>query len=424
MNANAGSTQDAKPAPMGAQDSISATIDAPPFKAAVEALWKHAPDVRRRWSGVPILNCFTIKVADGEMRLSHHAIDMDVTAHLTAAGAGHVVVPATSLLAFVSAADGAEVALRKEVGEARLVLSCGSAKASVVPMAVGDLPMCFDKLAEPARSFELAEGVFRWLTALPSLCWSTDDSRYYLNGLLFEVGEKEVHVVATNGHMLGCRKAGVGHALTAWEAKPIVPREVAGTARGAIAGKECRVEFFSHSGERPKFEYNEVTRKRDEVGKETFEDPRFVRFTSAGWTVTAKLIDGTYPDWRRVVPESRTGTILELNAGAMKRASTLAGKAGKSYWSGTHAARISRHESGAAIAIKNPDIGDFSITAPGTSSDEFEDIGINIHCLAKLASAFATPAVTLAFADRAAPIRIEPPDNLTGEFAILMPMRV
>lgn len=422
MNANAGSTKDAEPAPGWATDSISAIIDAAPFKAAIAALWKNAPDVRRMFRSVPILGCFTIKVADGEMRLSHHAIDMDVTAHLRAAGSGHVVIPATALRAFVAACDGDEVKLHKEVGGARVVLSCGSARASVIPMAVADLPMCFENLPEPARTFELAEGVFKWLTALPAACWSTEETRYYLNGICFEIGDKEVRAVATNGHMLGFRKAGVSHALAAWDCKSIIPREALGSVFGVIGGKEIRVELFSMKGERHKTEQT-VMGKVPVGEKIPFEDPYRVRFTSPGWTISAKLVDGTYPDWRRVVPQPQAHTLLELNANAMKRASAVAGKT-KGAGIDTRAVRISRHEHGATFTVKNPELGDFVISAPGTSTAGFHDFGVNVHYLATLASALAKPAVRLEVIDPGSPIRIEPADNLTGEFAILMPMRV
>lgn len=422
MNAPAGNTEKAKPAPAGAADSISAVVDARPFKAALDTLWKSAPDVRRMFRSVPILGCFTIKVADGEMRLSHHSIDMDVTAHLRAAGSGHVVVPATALRAFVAACDGDEVKMHKEVGGTRVTLSCGSARASVIPMAVADLPMCFENLPEPARSFELAEGVFRWLTALPAACWSTEESRYYLNGICIEIGEKEVRAVATNGHSLGFRKVGVGHPLAAWDCKSIIPREALGSVFGAIGGKEIRVELFSMKGERHKTEQT-VMGKVPVGEKIPFEDPYRVRFTSPGWTISAKLIDGTFPDWRRVVPNASGESILELATGAMKRASALAGKA-STRGMDCRSVRISHREDGAAFTVKSFDVGDFTITAPGTSTAPFTDFGVNVHYLATLAAAFGKPAVKLALIDPGSPIRIEPADNLTGEFAILMPMRL
>jgi DNA polymerase-3 subunit beta len=101
---------------------------------------------------------------------------------------------------------------------------------------------------------------------------SDEPTRYYLNGVCFsEDANGQACIVATNGHLLAC--------------KPIsfLPD---GAANSILHGKA--VDYLIRQGSNP-----------DAVqfaGKKC-------RFTLPGATVTAKLIDGTYPNWTRVVPQ-------------------------------------------------------------------------------------------------------------------------
>lgn len=260
---------------MNAQFSIAATD----LIAAMAWLDKAAPMPKRRT--IPVLNCCIIRAgSDGRAMIEGYDCDnrprVDVAADVITAGS--VVVDRAQLLALAkrakdSKADCVEIGA-PDLGKVRL--GFGGACYDFATRPVADWPVETDREFRQAASAplltidypaaDLAEDL-----ALLSPAVSTEETRYYLNGICFDVVDGALTLAATDGHKLAVIRRGVN--VAAGDMAPIVPRvPIAAMAYLAKAGGSIRIEIGHNGG----------------------------RVISGAYSVAFKLIDGSFPDWRRV----------------------------------------------------------------------------------------------------------------------------
>lgn len=407
----------------GAPGTISGTVDARAFTDRLKLIKKHAGV----HSTIPILNCATIEF-DGlgaRMKLSYYGIDMELQATLPAEGSGAVVVPMVSLLAFVSAADGQTIAIDKKEDDSFVTFTCGRYAAKLIPLPVPDLP----RLTLPdvfTRGFGLGEGVLAHLFALSAPFSSKEETRYYLNGVAFECHENSVRVVATNGHSLGTRATATPAPLEAWNYTAIVPNNVVDALSGIFGKKQCTVRFNA--------EFIEGKMKtRMNGGKvEDYKEPdgwglQRAQFSCDGWTITTKLIDGNFPDWRRVVPKTTavfagaTLAVATIKAEDIARASKMARPL-----KNTRGIRVEPTESSGVRFSMDASVdsakisGEFEAEVEGT----FQPFGVNVHYFSTTAKAIGTEKVKMYITGSGEPFMLTGVDAPEDDFAVLMPMRV
>ncbi len=392
-----------------APGSISGTVDAREFAARLKLIAKHA----EMWISAPILACVTIEFEPDTrfMRLSHFGVDMNITATLTAEGHGAVVVPFKTLLSFVSSADGETLSIEKRQDQHEVTFTCGRWSAALVPLAIEDVPRL--EFPSPVRSFAMGEGVLRHLLALTLPFVSTEETRYYLNGVCFELDADKVRTIATDGHRLGTREAATPGPLEAWEFRPIVPRLAAAALFNIIGSKQSYAHFFA--------EHREAT-SNPLAG--FAQQPagwylQRAQFTCEGWTVTTKLIDGTFPDWRRVVPKLHGRPEAVIVGADIERFRRMI-KSGKEW----KAVEIKALETGVSLRANQPGNGMFKGEAAAEFTAPFKAFGCNITYLAAMPKAFGAKKLRLAIGEPSDPIFITTPDSPASEFAVLMPMRV
>lgn len=297
-----------------------------------------------------------------------------------------------SLVSFLDAADADTVEIG--VDGARVQLRAGDLTIGVIPLPIGDRP---DLVEMPkghnGPPITLAEGVLHWLFGLTLPFASTEETRYYLNGVAFEVKDDMLKAVATDGHRFGHRETS---APGAPDMHPrILPRFVAKTLARFTKGREAEV---------------------------TFDETRARIVLPGCVTVTAKLIDGTFPDWRRVVPKSH-------DASAEVEAFRLA-----KFFRATKGLRRERGrafkieiEGGEAVArLDSPDLGGASLPLSAKVDDADCVRGMNADYAEGIVRALGGRKVRfeLSRGDTGSPMTIRNPEGVPGEFVVLMPMRV
>lgn len=411
-----------------APGSISGTVDARQFAARLRLLDRHSD----RCNTIPILNCCTIEFdpLGFEMKLSHYGLDMTMQATLAAEGSGAVCVPIRILLAFVAAADGATLAMEKNPEDSFVTFKCGRYTAKIVPLPVADVP----RLETPdifARGFALGEGVLAHLFALSVPFVSAEETRYYLNGVAFECETNKVRVVATDGHKLGTRAAATPAPLEAWNYTAIVPN-FAISAIAAIIGKSqvtVRLNAILKKGQ--------LRTVQGPHGPKEEKDPdqwmhQVAQFDCDGWCITTKLIDGKFPDWRRVVPKIPVDAVdVSIKAADVGRFAKMV----KGFKNGARAVKVSPLEAtGVRLAFRDMDQIGNKVFDDGTvigeaAADvggEFQPFGVNAFYFATVTKALGTEWVNFTRADNEpyAPLLLRPKDGAEDDFAVLMPMRV
>jgi DNA polymerase-3 subunit beta len=250
-------------------------------RAALLKALAHVQSVVEKRNTIPILANVLIAVRDGKLTLTATDMEIAVVEDVPAATTrnGACTAPAATLYEIVrKLPEGAEVELDHPGGDAQLTLRAGRYATSLVVLPVDDFPsMTAGSL--PCR-FSLSALALRGLIDRTRFAISTEETRYYLNGIYIHAAESEgakvLRAVATDGHRL----ARVEEPLP----------EGAGAMPGVIV---------------PRKTVTELRKLLDEVSGDVdvaLSDTR-IQFRVGAVLLTSKLIDGTFPEYERVIPQ-------------------------------------------------------------------------------------------------------------------------
>ena len=222
--------------------------------------------------GIPALAGVLMRVSEGQLVLA--ATDLEVSARLglpvQVGEEGVALVPGRLLADMVKSFDPATVEFEEHGGQARIV--CNNYEGTLRCLPAEDFPA----LHEPAgfsvtvKTAELAEGIAQVTRAA-----SRDEARPILTGVLLEVSREGLTMVATDSYRLAVRELA---ATAQGEAKALVP-ERALSEVGRAAGADDRGEAELHI-------------EQSQVG-----------FRIGGLTLTSRLIEGEFPNYRQLLPE-------------------------------------------------------------------------------------------------------------------------
>ncbi len=240
----------------------------------------HIQSVAEKRNTIPILANVLIQVRDG--RLSFTATDMEIAIVEEVAAStsrnGATTAPAATLYDIVrKLPDSAEIELDHPGGDAQLALRAGRFATSLVVLPVEDFPSM--TAGQLPHHFHLPSLVLRGLIDRTRFAISTEETRYYLNGIYLHAtvaeGARMLRAVATDGHRLARVEEPLPEGA---ETIPgvIIPRKTVGELRKLLDEESGSVE----------------------VG---LSDTR-IQFTVGPITLTSKLIDGTFPEYDRVIP--------------------------------------------------------------------------------------------------------------------------
>jgi DNA polymerase III subunit beta len=259
----------------------------------------HVQSVVERRNTIPILaNVLLAAQEDGALRLT--ATDMEIAVVEDVPGVqiarpGRTTAPAATLYEIVrKLPEGARVELDHAGGEAPLKLRAGRFNTDLSVLPVEDFPsMTEGKL--PHR-FTVGAGQMRDLVDRTRFAISTEETRYYLNGIYLHAadsdGTKVLRAVATDGHRLA-------------RFEDPLPEGAAGIP-GVIVPRKTVVELRKLA---------EETQDAIEVH---LSDTK-IRFDLGSVHLTSKLIDGTFPEYDRVIPRGND-KVLEVNKKAFAEA--------------------------------------------------------------------------------------------------------
>lgn len=237
-----------------------------------------ATSVVERRQTLPILANVLLSLEKGQLWLVGTDLEVEVVAGIDRVEGedGQCTVTARKLLDICRALpDGAPIELKVD-GEKASIRS-GSSRFSLQTLPAADFPRVETESWD--ERLRLEQGALKQLLERTSFAMAQQDVRYYLNGLLFEVEGSVIRAVGTDGHRL---------------AKSEVEVEAGnGEMRQVIVPRKAVIEvgrFLDAGDESVTVELN----------------PNHVRFRLDSLTFTSKLIDGRFPDYRRVIPDDLT----------------------------------------------------------------------------------------------------------------------
>jgi len=372
-------------------------------RAALLKSLGHVQSVVERRNTIPILSNVLVSASQGQVVFSTTDLDMEIADSSPARveGAGQVTASAHTLYEIVrELPDGADVALSYTGEDPRLEVQAGRSCFNLPVLPAGDFPvMSADGLsyAVAIETGELVRLIDRTRFAI-----STEETRYYLNGLylhaVVEGGVQKLRAVATDGKRLALAEMPASEAL-AGTPGVIVPRKTVGEARRLMddAGDTVTLALSAQKA----------------------------RFGFARATMTSKVIDGSFPDYERLIPRDNSRVLTldnALFAAAVRRVATIATDQSR-------AVRLSVEAGRVTLSVRNVDAGQAVETLEAGYEGEPFEIGFNARYILDVAAQIAGELVQLRLADRPVgtvmldpALVLDPAD--AGVQYVLMPMRV
>ncbi|MFH5924580.1 DNA polymerase III subunit beta [Roseomonas xinghualingensis] len=361
------------------------------------------PPQQWRKNQIPILANLLLQVKGGILTAQGTDLERCSAATAPAQGTlGPVTVAATVLVDLLARLPAeAEITLEEDRSLGRLIFRAPGLTAKMMALPAEDFPV-WKSPGEGAVEFEIPVASLRRLLTLPAHAISTEETRYYLNGLYLHIAtapEAKLCAVATDGHRLALAEEDVP---TGAERMPavIVPRLAVSVLRGLL------------------------TQRVTGSVRITVTDA-LIAFAMSGWTLQAKPVAGTFPDYGRVVPHGDVAT-RRLKVPDPLGFARLLETAASISSERSRPVRLEKRTGDASLWIvtASPDQGEVELQMPHDVAawDETSPeivVGFQTRYLCALARAVPS-GLTCLIQDASAPMRVEFPAGL----AVLMPMRV
>lgn len=323
---------------------------------------------------IPILSHFMLTAAGGGLAVTGTDLDIVVTASGKAdiEQDGAVCVDAKLLSDIAKKAGDSDISL--SLADDKLIVKSGRSRFSLATLPASDFPD-FGTAAFAAEFDADLSALF----APVAFAISTEDARYYLQGIFLKGGKSEA--VATDGHRLARNR---GPEIPEFDGI-IVPRKTV----GLLPKGEARVSVSDSK----------------------------IRVVAGDFVLTSKLIDGTFPDYRRVIPTGNDKIVVVDRDTMMKAADrvvTISNERGKSVKLGI--------APGAIAMSARSDVGDAQDEVAAEYSGEPFDVSFNSQYVRDIFTVLPPGPVTLKLADAGSPAVII--GGLEGWDGVLMPVRV
>ncbi len=366
-------------------------------KGAFLKALNHVTSVVERRNTIPILSNVLLSADGGELRLTATDLEREVieTVAASVSQPGATTVSAHMLHDIVrKLPEGAELELGVGAENGRMALSSGHSRFALQALPAEDFPSL--DAGEMSHRFETGSKELRRLIEKTRFAISTEETRYYLNGIYLHAAETDgvdkLRAVATDGHRL------------------------------------AQVEFDLPDGAKdmpgvivPRKTVAEVHRLIEDVeGPVTVElSNAKIRFAAGRVVLTSKLIDGTFPDYARVIPDGNDKimnvTISDF-ASAVDRVSTLSSDKGR-------AVKLNIEDGHLVLSVNNPDSGSATEQIDVDYDSDPLEIGFNARYLLDISGQLESGKAHFMLADPGSPTMVTDNGDASALY-VLMPMRV
>lgn len=366
-------------------------------RAALLKAVSQAQSVVERRNTIPILANVLIEAEGSDVSFRATDLDIEVVDKVAAQveRAGATTVSATLLHEIVrKLPDGALINLTADTAAGRLTVEAGRSNFSLATLPREDFPVMAS--SEYASNFSAPAPVLRRLFDKSKFAISTEETRYYLNGVYLHIADTEsgkaLRCVATDGHRLARIDAAMPEGAAEMPGV-IVPRKTVGELRKLLDDDEMEIAVS-------------VSETK-------------IRFATPGITLTSKVIDGTFPDYTRVIPQGNTRK-MEVDAAdfarAVDRVATVSSERSR-------AVKLQLDEDRLVLSVNAPDSGAAEEELAVAYADERLEIGFNAKYLLEIASQVDRENAVFLFNSSGDPTLMRE-GNDTSAVYVVMPMRV
>jgi len=361
----------------------------------LKALGRVQSVVERR-NTIPILSNVRIEAGDGLLGLNATDMDLDVIDQISASveTPGATTAPALTLYEIVrKLPDGSQVEF--DSGEdGQLVIRSGRSRFTLTCLPTDEFPVMSG--GELPHSFLLPAAEIRGLIDRTRFAISTEETRYYLNGIYLHAAERDgtpvLRAVATDGHRLA-------------SVEGPLPSGAAGMP-GIIVPRKTVSEL-----------HRLIEDTVDDVSVELSETK--IRFTFDSVILTSKLIDGTFPDYERVIPSGNDKELIvqcKPFAEAVDRVSAISSEKSR-------AVKLDLRPGVLVLSASSPDQGSATEELEVQYDGDAMEIGFNSRYLLDITGQIEGDSARFTLADAASPTILSEIEDASALY-VLMPMRV
>ncbi len=366
----------------------------------------HVQSVVERRNTIPILSNVMIEAAKGKLKLTATDLDIEIVESLPAdvIRNGAATAPAHMLYDIVrKLPDGAQVQAELLTSEGgRLQVSAGSVRFELACLPKEDFP----QMAAGAlpHKFRVEAADLKLMIDKTRFAISTEETRFYLNGIYLHAakeGKKHtLRAAATDGHRLARFELDLPEGAADMPGV-IVPRKTIAELRRLLDDSEGAIDV-------------------------SLSDTK-IQFTNDGVELTSKLIDGTFPDYQRVIPsgnDKSLGLDAKEFAQAVDRVSTISADK-------TRAVKLGISKDKLTLTVINPDSGTATEELAASYNATGIEIGFNAQYLLDFLSAIPQDHVSIGLKDQKSAGELQPSSAAAGEKDeqeqyryVVMPMRI
>jgi len=365
-------------------------------RAALLKSLSHVQSVVERRNTIPILANVLIRASAQEV--SFVATDMEIEVNETVPAqvtqAGAITAPAHTLYEIVrKLPDGAQVELNA-ISAGQIVLSSGRSQFKLGCLPIEDFPKMPD--GDHKHKFHLSAEDLRALIDRTRFAISMEETRYYLNGIYLHTTKADnvdvMRAVATDGHRLA-RVEMAAPEGSMGIAGVIIPRKTVGEVRKLLDETSGMIEIALSESK--------------------------VRFTFDSIVITSKLIDGTFPDYERVIPvgnDKILDTNAKLFAAAVDRVATISSEKSR-------AVKLSLTQGQMILTATAAEAGSATEELEVSYDGNPMEVGFNARYLIDILQQVEGEGVRFHLADASAPAVVQDVADSSALY-VLMPMRV
>jgi DNA polymerase-3 subunit beta len=366
-------------------------------RAALLKSLGHVQSVVERRNTIPILANVLLIAGDGKLGLTATDMDLTIQAEVPAEilEGGATTAPAHTMYDIVrKLPDGAQIELSVQGDSGQMRLAAGRSQFQLSTLPREDFPA--GGRDELPQTFKLHAEELRNLIDRTRFAISTEETRYYLNGIYMHAtnsgGADVLRGVATDGHRLARFEVELPDGATGMPGV-IVPRKTVNELRKLIDESETGISV-------------------------SLSDTR-VRFQFDSTVLSSKLIDGTFPDYERVIPSGNDKTMSvdrKPFAQAVDRVATISTEKSK-------AVKLSLNETALNLSATSPENGSANEELEVAYDGDPIDIGFNSRYLLDIAERIEGNTAQFSLSDSASPTIVRDPADGSALY-VLMPMRV
>ncbi|MFM1895675.1 MAG: hypothetical protein RLZZ385_749 [Pseudomonadota bacterium] len=367
------------------------------FTVSREALLKPlqlVSGVVERRQTLPVLSNVLLDLQGDELSLTGTDLEVELVGRVkvdSGSKSGSITVPARKLVDICKSLPE-NASLEFSHGDGKLTLKAGRSRFTLATLPANEFPRIED---EPGTfSVHVDDVKLKSLLDSTSFAMAQQDVRYYLNGMLFEVTDKYLRVVATDGHRL---------AMHTFRCK----NEVGGATQQLILPRKGIMEMGRLLGE-------------GSGELELVFGNSHIRARMSEYTFTSKLVDGKFPDYNRVLPKTGDKTVTgdrQLLRQAFSRAAILSNEKYRGV-------RLILSTDELKILANNPEQEEAEETVTVDYQGDPLEIGFNVSYLIDVLGALSSDRVRISLSDPNSSALLEAADDSSEAVYVVMPMRL